>query len=233
MDRDLLLPIFPPPYHRGRSCRQRGKPPRRSARASDRFRTSIGTTIMLGRLSSELLLRNSRFPEDPRTIAYAGTISRAIETNRNPLIRGLPEDDFQRLLRTCFPGITLQNGVPLQPAGTDEFDDLLSLLRVHAVTPDEAGDWLAHCIASAAMAPEHLWQEMGLPNRATLSNLFSMYFPGLAADNTRNMKWKKYLYRKLCEREEITVCRAPHCDDCSDYAVCFGPESAHSAANSH
>ncbi len=179
---------------------------------------------MPGRFTSELL-RSSRFPGDPRTLAFAGTIARAIEAYRSPLIRGLSEERFQRLMRTCFPGIALRNGAPASTS-PDEFDDLLSLLRDHAVAPDEAGDWLALCIASAAMAEEHLWQEMGLPSRDTLSGLFWNYFPALAAGNVGNMKWKKYLYRKLCERAGIRICRAPRCADCADYAACFGPDDA-------
>ena len=33
-------------------------------------------------------------------------------------------------------------------------------------------------------------------------------FPTLAAGNTKNMKWKKYFYRKLCEAEGFR--HAPH-----------------------
>ncbi|GBE11207.1 nifQ [bacterium BMS3Abin12] len=49
-------------------------------------------------------------------------------------------------------------------------------------------------------------------------------FPELAARNDRNMKWKKFLYKQLCEREGIHACRAPSCQVCIDYAQCFGPE---------
>ncbi len=179
---------------------------------------------MFGRCTSELL-RVSRFPGDLRTIAFAGTIARAIELNRSPLIRGLPEERFQRLMRTCFPGVSLRNAAPV-PTSTiaDEFEDILSLLIEHCTPIDEAKDWLSHCVASAAMAEGHLWVEMGLPSRAVLSSLFALYFPVLASGNTGNMRWKKYLYRKLCERAGIHACRAPRCADCMDYAACFGVE---------
>ncbi|BAP88478.1 NifQ family protein [Burkholderiales bacterium GJ-E10] len=180
---------------------------------------------MPGPVFSELL-RSSRFPDDRRTIAFAGAIARALEAKRVPVVRGLSEERFQRLLRTCFPGVHLQNGTAGVPSGIDEFDDLLALLREHAATRDEANDWLAHCIASAAMGEMHLWQDMGLPGRALLSDLFFNYFPTLAAGNTGDMKWKKYLYRELCERAGIRVCRSPRCDDCPDRARCFGPEEA-------
>jgi nitrogen fixation protein NifQ len=38
------------------------------------------------------------------------------------------------------------------------------------------------------------------------------------------MKWKKFLYRQLCLEEGIYVCRAPSCEVCKDYDLCFGPE---------
>ncbi|MCK7499364.1 MAG: nitrogen fixation protein NifQ [Comamonadaceae bacterium] len=31
------------------------------------------------------------------------------------------------------------------------------------------------------------------------------------------MKWKKFLYKQLCEREEILVCKAPSCAVCCDH----------------
>jgi len=49
-------------------------------------------------------------------------------------------------------------------------------------------------------------------------------FPVLAAKNDRDMKWKKFLYKQLCQREGIYICRAPSCEVCADYAKCFGPE---------
>jgi nitrogen fixation protein NifQ len=50
------------------------------------------------------------------------------------------------------------------------------------------------------------------------------WFPALAARNDRDMKWKKFLYKQLCEREEIFICRSPSCAVCSDQRLCFGPE---------
>ena len=35
--------------------------------------------------------------------------------------------------------------------------------------------------------------------------------------NTRDMKWKKFLFKQLCETEGIYICRAPTCDQFCDY----------------
>jgi nitrogen fixation protein NifQ len=39
------------------------------------------------------------------------------------------------------------------------------------------------------------------------------------------MKWKKFFYRCLCEMEGFSLCAAPSCAECSDYAACFGEET--------
>jgi nitrogen fixation protein NifQ len=49
-------------------------------------------------------------------------------------------------------------------------------------------------------------------------------FPSLAARNDKNMKWKKFFYKQLCDAEGIYVCRSPSCEVCVDYAQCFAPE---------
>jgi nitrogen fixation protein NifQ len=50
-------------------------------------------------------------------------------------------------------------------------------------------------------------------------------FPKLFDLNTGDMKWKKFLYKRLCEEEGIYVCRSPSCTECKDHDDCFGPES--------
>lgn len=65
----------------------------------------------------------------------------------------------------------------------------------------------------------------GVPVRRELSQMIALNFPELARAKNRDMKWKKFLYRELCQREGIYVCASPSCEACSDYAVCFGPEA--------
>jgi len=174
------------------------------------------------------LMACSRFPGDIRIVAFAGTIAQALSRpGRGPLIRGLSEDRFARLMCTCFPGITLVNGGPSGNEGSnDEFDDLLNLLLDYRANACEISDWLSCCIASAAMQENHLWQDMGLPNRAVLSSLLTENFPKLALANAGDMKWKKFFYRQLCQRAGIALCKSPNCADCTDFSVCFGPETA-------
>jgi nitrogen fixation protein NifQ len=115
---------------------------------------------------------------------------------------------------------------PPAGAGDDEYDDIVELLREHCVAADASGISLCHAIARAAMGEAHLWQDMGLPHRTALNDLLRANFPALAAKNTNDMKWKKFFYRQLCERAGVPMCRAPHCAECDDRALCFGPEEA-------
>jgi nitrogen fixation protein NifQ len=51
------------------------------------------------------------------------------------------------------------------------------------------------------------------------------WFPALVARNHLDMKWKKFLYKQLCEREALYICKAPSCAQCSDRGLCFGAET--------
>lgn len=142
---------------------------------------------------------------------------------------GLERPAFACLLRYHFPGLDLGQrpllGRPLDTSRADERRELVELMLL-----DKAGDspsevWIAHIIAAGCMAGDHLWQDLGLWDRAELSALMRRNFPALAACNVKDMKWKKFLYKRLCEAEGIYACRAPSCEVCVDYSACFGPEN--------
>lgn len=110
-------------------------------------------------------------------------------------------------------------------ARDDEVADVRALLLDHAAA--DAGpevDQVAETVAVACLGDNHLWQDLQLANRAELSALLQRWFPALVEKNRFDMKWKKFLYKQLCEREEVLVCKAPSCAVCSDHALCFGPE---------
>lgn len=126
-------------------------------------------------------------------------------------------------------GVPLPLAVARRATREDEVEDVVALLLDHADTtagrPDEIAA-VAEAVAVACLGDSHLWQDMQLHSRVELSALFLRWFPRLAARNDRDMKWKKFLYKQLCERAEIMVCKAPSCGVCSDQALCFGPEDA-------
>lgn len=165
---------------------------------------------------------------DLRSFAFAGVIGHALRRRRQPLIHGLSEARFQKLLNEYFDGLDLSNGDAKDKAAAapdDEFHDLVKLLLEFRAEPSEELAWLCYAIASAALGENHLWQDMGLADRQMLSELMRENFPVLFARNSGNMKWKKFFYRQLCERAEVPICKSPHCADCSDYRVCFAPET--------
>lgn len=139
---------------------------------------------------------------------------------------GLTPEPLARLQQRYFPGAEWLNAWATA-AGADALEepDLRRLLTANATRPgDEAAEWLAAMVARRSLRPDHLWQDLGLSCRADLSGLLHRHFAPLAARNTRDMKWKKFFYRQMCEDEGILVCKSPVCDTCVDVALCFGPE---------
>ena len=178
------------------------------------------------------LVEAARHPADPVTLAFAGVIALA-PTRAAPYdvsIAGLDAAAVYALRARHFPRLPasfeLAGGYGSGGAREDEFSDLVGLLLEHRTLVDEESTWLAYATATASMSENHLWQDMGLPDRAMLSWLMSRHFASLAVRNTGDMKWKKFFYKQLCERAEINVCKAPSCGVCADYSVCFGPEHA-------
>ena len=110
----------------------------------------------------------------------------------------------------------------------DEVIDVRALLLDHASstagTPAECAAMAEH-VALACLGDRHLWQDLQFTSRAELSAQMRHWFPGLVAKNHADMKWKKFLYKQLCEREEVLICKAPSCAVCSDRPLCFGPEA--------
>lgn len=144
---------------------------------------------------------------------------------------GLGGRAFRELLQSRFPHFTppprwlaAQQATVGKGGALDEFPDLLQLLLDHRAVADEHHRNVAHLVATACMGGDHLWQDLGLPDRKALSTLLSDHFPLLAAKKTGDMKWKKFFYKQLCEREGINACRSPSCAACCDYAKCFGAE---------
>ena len=103
----------------------------------------------------------------------------------------------------------------------DEEGDLIDLLMTHHSRKPSEARWLAIIIARACIRPNHLWEDLGLGNRAELSELIARYFNPLFVKNTENMRWKKFFYKQLCEGEGLYICKAPVCTECSDYDLCF------------
>lgn len=178
----------------------------------------------------------------PEVQALAGVLATAFDAHglhRLPLA-GLGAADTRHLLARWFPGVESTLALDWQALAHaertepryDEIEDLVALLMecgAPAAGAHEEMRWLAHALGQASLGDNHLWQDLHLPSRRELSQLMNRWFPVLAARNDRDMKWKKFLYKQLCDKAELPICRAPSCSVCSDYAHCFGPEDAAAA----
>ncbi|MCR6632524.1 MAG: nitrogen fixation protein NifQ [Magnetospirillum sp.] len=160
---------------------------------------------------------------------FACILAKGASEAPRPLGRavGLGRAELERLLARFFPAARWLLDGAGEDAGEDALEepDLRRLLVGNATRPgaEEAG-WLAAMVARRSLEADHLWQDLGLTRRADLSGLLNRHFAPLAARNIRDMKWKKFFYRQMCEDEGVSICKSPVCDTCTDFAKCYGPE---------
>jgi nitrogen fixation protein NifQ len=146
---------------------------------------------------------------------------------------GLMESDLESIFKTYFPAIDRSALEPHEEPATDSprerNPEVLSILLAHL--PLNAGGrslhtatWLAYIIATRTEHPGHLWVAMGLFERPQLSAAIHRHLPTLAKSNNQNMRWKRFLYKQVCDRNGGMMCKTPDCGLCSDYALCFASE---------
>ena len=82
-------------------------------------------------------------------------------------------------------------------ARQEEYNQLVRLLLDGAAEPDNASTYRAEWIARAALEPGHLWRAMRLNSRDELKQLLRQYFPEIYAANDKDMRWKKFLYKRM------------------------------------
>jgi nitrogen fixation protein NifQ len=141
---------------------------------------------------------------------------------------GLECHDFTALKTYYFNDYPLPTSAPsgkqLDFERMLERQDLINLLKNDSRHDVIEIDWIIAIIVAACLGDDHLWQDLGLWSRSQLTELLAYNFPELAARNTHDMKWKKFLYKQLCEAEGLYLCRAPSCFVCVDYSKCYGSE---------
>ena len=144
---------------------------------------------------------------------------------------GLAAADLVSLMAQWFP-VAGGSGIAWFTQEKDTDDDEVAMVRdlllAHRSSEDDIGRWLAAMIARRAMEPNHLWEDLGLRDRSELTRLLSRHFAPIAARNTKNMRWKRFFYRALCESDGFVMCTTPVCTECRDFDLCFGDESGES-----
>ncbi len=142
---------------------------------------------------------------------------------------GVDPDAFAAL--TQYLGVEgLVEGAGERSAEPEEEELMVrTLLMQNCAEAGPVPHWLASIVARRTLESNHLWEDLGLAMRTDLSKLLLRHFPRLAEKNTRNMRWKKFLYRALCEAEGFSMCPSPTCDSCAEFHICFGDELGPSA----
>ncbi len=141
---------------------------------------------------------------------------------------GMGEEAYLSLMAHHFPAVDAYSLVTprklVESERADELEDLRKLLLAQRSGRSDSERWMAEIIIAGCMGSDHLWQDLGLWQRADLSKLMLDNFEPMARRNVKDMKWKKFLYKQMCEAEGIYVCRSPSCEVCADYHNCFSSE---------
>lgn len=175
------------------------------------------------------LLRADGIGDDFDRHVFACAVTIGIKETHRPLTHalGLDRPALAAVCERFFPHASAAIGaLAAADAGPDAIEepDLRDLLMEHRTRGIEEEAWMAAIVARRSLLANHLWQDLGLFSRTELSALLLRYFAPLASQNNRDMKWKKFFYRELCQRDGVFVCKAPNCAVCSDVAHCFGNE---------
>lgn len=179
-------------------------------------------------------------PTDPATLArevIAGVMRNA-QTGELPLFAwtfGLPQSELLDAVAQYFPELgslepmSEQKYAVILRTVPPRFYEMADLLTRHGAKHSMTRHvgWLAHAVAAAAMGERHLWQDLGLSNRGEVSRLLEHYFPVLHARNTRNLKWKRFLFGELGTVLGIEDLRPPGCRKCDHIAICFTQYKEH------
>jgi len=143
---------------------------------------------------------------------------------------GLTPTELEHLLKLYFPlaiRLMSRHRPSARRGSNDEAEMIAQLLAEHAA-PTSVAPWLTKLVARRALEANHLWEDLGLRDRRELTRLLMRHFGTLAARNTRNMRWKRFFYRSLCENDGLVMCTAPVCTACADFDLCFGEETGES-----
>ncbi len=156
-----------------------------------------------------------------------------------PYWLGLDEQDFAQIIQQLslgaegYPGENMLGEVCLERGALrqdllemrrDEWQELRDFIAGFSHTDEVVRYKLPEIVAAGCLGGDHLWRDLGFVNRQELTDLLNINFPQLAERNTQDMKWKKFFYKQLCEREGGYVCRSPSCETCAAYDDCFGSE---------
>lgn len=142
---------------------------------------------------------------------------------------GLAKSELEDLVRYFFPLTGWQARQQSDQASQPPEVNLQVRVLLHehvAASPDRRlAGWLTDILAARAAHPGHLWMAMGLFERPELTAAIGRILPSLLAANTINMRWKRFFFKQLCDRNGGSLCKSPVCGNCSDYTLCFAEKN--------
>ena len=209
-----------------RSARNLHQPVAATVAAGDDHRPRVTAANPLYRLLVGSPAPPGAPPEDRHL--FACLLAVAAEEAGAGVGTGLGSEELADLLHLYFPEIDeIIRGHFLQGSVPDP--ELLGLLLSYL--PRDADGWtpvpslwLARALAARSAIAGHLWQAMGLFSRAELTAAIRRHLPALAAANSEGMRWKRFLFKQLCEQAGGVLCKTPDCRGCSDQSTCFAAE---------
>ncbi|RAI45927.1 nitrogen fixation protein NifQ [Rhodoplanes roseus] len=170
--------------------------------------------------------------DDFDTHVFASLIAVAVAEGGAVHLRlGVSVSELRRLIDRRFPGAPALIRPDEGDASAGEDDEVAmvrDLLLAYRTEEGDDGRLLAAMIARRALEPNHLWEDLGLRDRGELSRLLMRHFRALAVMNVRNMRWKRFFYRTMCETDGFVMCATPVCSACADFESCFGEETGES-----
>ncbi len=219
MGRAVNLRVVPIPLDEAQQFGLCADAPARGQRPAEIYRRLTG-------VAPEAIAIESDEAFDRHTLACILSVA-ACEPGELRERLGLSVGDLSELLSSFKVDdlVAGQSGaVAAEAADPEEVELIRDILLAHVVPESDKGRWLAAMIARRALEPNHLWEDLGLRNRGELTRLMARHFASLAARNDRNMRWKRFIYRLMCENDGFVMCATPVCTNCADYRSCFGAE---------
>jgi nitrogen fixation protein NifQ len=162
---------------------------------------------------------------------FAGLLTLATQENKTfAATLGLKTSDIDKIFAIYFPNfdpdVARENIDGNSSEARDINQDVLNILLSH-IARDQSGqrahisEMLCRIIAARAAEPGHLWVAMGFLERPQLTSAICRHLPTLALANDKGMRWKRYLFKQVCDMNGGVMCKSPNCGDCSDYHLCF------------
>lgn len=186
----------------------------------------------------EWVLAFSRGDQISEYLAYC-LLGPRVGVGALPLDLGLGNNEFSSFVEKHFPGLgVVLSGFDLRlessftecsdtrtELGQMRYEEIIELVNLLEQYRNPLMDpAISNIVATACLGGDHLWRDLGLTDRADLSDLMTQVYPQLKAKNDKDMKWKRFFYKMLCDQDGGYMCRAPSCDQCTAYSDCFGPE---------